>query len=147
PVHGRNTTINVDKIRGFRPPYVWTKPFVFFRTIAHERMERCFLYACYGNPVYHLIRGNVGSSCDTVARMRTCGGSVDAERAPLCLIKDLQEERAMLWVLWHHAPFQHEHAHTCAKTYSTSCLVVCQQYRHYGAADRTCGNSGKSIQT
>src|SRR5215510_4314394 len=67
PVHGRNTTINVDKIRGFRPPYVWTKPFVFFRTIAHERMERCFLYACYGNPVYHLIRGNVGSSCDTVA--------------------------------------------------------------------------------
>jgi hypothetical protein len=34
----------------------------------------------------------------------------------------------MLWVIWHHAPLQHEHAHTCAKTYSTSCLVVCQQY-------------------
>jgi hypothetical protein len=25
-------------------------PFVFFLTIAHERMKRCFLYACYGNP-------------------------------------------------------------------------------------------------
>ena len=28
-VHGRNTTINVGKIRGFRPLYVWTKTFVF----------------------------------------------------------------------------------------------------------------------
>jgi hypothetical protein len=45
PVYGRNTTVNVDKIRGFRPPYVWTLTFVFFLTIAHERMERCFLYA------------------------------------------------------------------------------------------------------
>ena len=27
PVHGRNTTVNVDKIRGFRPPYVWMKTF------------------------------------------------------------------------------------------------------------------------
>jgi hypothetical protein len=26
------------------------KTFVFFLTIAHERMKRCFLYACYGNP-------------------------------------------------------------------------------------------------
>jgi hypothetical protein len=29
PVRGRDTTVNVDKIRGFRPPYVWMKPFVF----------------------------------------------------------------------------------------------------------------------
>jgi len=29
PVHGRNTTVNVDKIRNFRPPHVWTKTFVF----------------------------------------------------------------------------------------------------------------------
>ena len=27
PVHGRNTTVNVDKIRGFRPQYVWMKTF------------------------------------------------------------------------------------------------------------------------
>ena len=32
PVHGRNTTINVDKIRGFRPPYVWTKTFVLLHS-------------------------------------------------------------------------------------------------------------------
>src|SRR6266702_2776576 len=25
PVYRRNTTVNVDKIRGFRPPYVWVK--------------------------------------------------------------------------------------------------------------------------
>jgi hypothetical protein len=50
PVHGRNTTVNVDKIRGFRPPYVWTKPFVFLLTLDRERTDRCFLYACYGNP-------------------------------------------------------------------------------------------------
>jgi hypothetical protein len=25
-------------------------PFVFFLTIDRESMERCFLYACYGNP-------------------------------------------------------------------------------------------------
>jgi hypothetical protein len=39
PVHGRNTTVNVDKIRGFRPPYVWTKPFgycwrIYFKVLA-----------------------------------------------------------------------------------------------------------------
>ena len=33
PVHGRNTTVNVDKIKSFRPSYVWTKTFVFFLTI------------------------------------------------------------------------------------------------------------------
>ena len=27
PVHRQNTTVNVDKIRGFRPPYVWMKTF------------------------------------------------------------------------------------------------------------------------
>ena len=50
PVHGRNTTVNVDKIRGFRPPYVWTKTFVFLLTLDRESTDRCFLYACYGNP-------------------------------------------------------------------------------------------------
>ena len=46
PVHGRNTTVNVDKIRGFRPPYVWMKTFVFFYTTDHRCTDRCFLYAC-----------------------------------------------------------------------------------------------------
>src|SRR5262245_32224133 len=27
PVHRRNAPVNVDKIRGFRPPYVWRKTF------------------------------------------------------------------------------------------------------------------------
>jgi hypothetical protein len=31
-VPGRNTTVNVEKIRGFRPPYVWAKTFVFLHS-------------------------------------------------------------------------------------------------------------------
>jgi hypothetical protein len=50
PVHRQNTTVNVDKIRGFRPPYMWMKTFVFFLTIGRKSTDRCFLYACYGNP-------------------------------------------------------------------------------------------------
>ena len=50
PVHGRNTTVNVDKIRGFRLPYVWMKTLVFFLTLDRARTDRCFLYAYYGNP-------------------------------------------------------------------------------------------------
>ena len=50
PVHGRNTTVNVDVIRSFHPPYVWTKPIVFLLTLDRESTDRCFLYACYGNP-------------------------------------------------------------------------------------------------
>ena len=46
PFHGRNTTVNVDKIRGFRPSYAWTKTFVFFLTIAHERMGALFFGVC-----------------------------------------------------------------------------------------------------
>jgi len=33
PVHGQNTTVNVDKIRNFRPPYAWTKTFVFLHSL------------------------------------------------------------------------------------------------------------------
>ena len=29
PVHRQNTTVNVDKIRGFRLLYVWVKTFIF----------------------------------------------------------------------------------------------------------------------
>jgi hypothetical protein len=40
----------VDTIRGFRPRNVWTKTFVFVLTIDRENTDRCFWYACYGNP-------------------------------------------------------------------------------------------------
>jgi len=34
PVHRQNTTVNVDKIRGFRPPYVLMKTFGYcWRTL------------------------------------------------------------------------------------------------------------------
>jgi hypothetical protein len=33
-IHGRNTTINVDKIRGFRPPHVWMKTFIFLHVFS-----------------------------------------------------------------------------------------------------------------
>jgi hypothetical protein len=32
-VHRQNTTVNVDKIRGFRPSYVWMKTIVFLFTL------------------------------------------------------------------------------------------------------------------
>jgi hypothetical protein len=50
-IEARNTTVKVDKIRRFRPPYVWTKTIVFLLTLDRESTDRCFLYACYGNPV------------------------------------------------------------------------------------------------
>ena len=53
PVHGRNPTVNVDKIRHFRPSYVWTKPFGFLPLIDRESTDRCFLYAYYGTPVVY----------------------------------------------------------------------------------------------
>jgi hypothetical protein len=36
PVYGQNTTKNVDKTRGFRPPYVWTKTFIFPLTLGYR---------------------------------------------------------------------------------------------------------------
>ena len=51
PVHERNTTVNVDKIRDFRPPYVWAKTIFFLFTLDHESTDCGFLYACYGNPI------------------------------------------------------------------------------------------------
>jgi hypothetical protein len=54
-VLGRNTTVNVDKINGFRPLYVWAKTFVFFLTIDRKNTDRCFLYACYGNANMHCV--------------------------------------------------------------------------------------------
>jgi hypothetical protein len=53
-IEALNTTVNMDKIRGFRPQNVWTKTFVFFLTIDRESTDRCFLYACYGNPKKYL---------------------------------------------------------------------------------------------
>src|SRR5262245_37038083 len=61
PVHRQNTTVNVDKIRGFRPPYMWVKTFVFVLTIDRASTDRCFLYACYGNPeIVHTEDGGCG---------------------------------------------------------------------------------------
>ena len=50
PVHGRNTTVNVDKIRGFRPPYVWAKTFVFFLTLSVKGWIVVFCTLATGTP-------------------------------------------------------------------------------------------------
>jgi hypothetical protein len=50
PVHGRNTTVNVDKIRGFRPPYVWTKPFVFLHSSTVHQQCVVFCALTTGTP-------------------------------------------------------------------------------------------------
>ena len=50
PFYGLNSTLSVGNIRGLLPRYAWTKTFVFFLTIDRESTDRCFLYACYGNP-------------------------------------------------------------------------------------------------
>src|SRR5687768_6003074 len=42
PVYGQNTTINVDKIRGFRPPYVRTETFVFLNGL--PIYQRCVVF-------------------------------------------------------------------------------------------------------
>jgi hypothetical protein len=45
-----NLTLNAERIRGFYLRYLWMKTFVFLLTLDHESTDRCFLYACYGNP-------------------------------------------------------------------------------------------------
>ena len=45
PVHGRNTTVNVDKIRGFRLPYVWMKTFVFLHGLTVY--QQCVVFCTY----------------------------------------------------------------------------------------------------
>jgi hypothetical protein len=42
PVHRQNTTVNVGKIRGFRPLYVWMKPFVFLHSLTMH--QRCVVF-------------------------------------------------------------------------------------------------------
>ena len=42
PVHRQNTTVNVDKIRGFRPPYVLMKTFVFPHSLTVY--QRCVVF-------------------------------------------------------------------------------------------------------
>ena len=50
PFYGLNSTLSVGNIRGLLPRYAWTKTFVFLLTLDRESTDRCFLYACYGNP-------------------------------------------------------------------------------------------------
>ena len=57
PFYGLNSTLSVGNIRGLLPRYAWTKTFVFFLTIDRESMDRCLLYACYGNPVHGFRAG------------------------------------------------------------------------------------------
>ena len=45
PVSGRNTTVNVDKIKGFRPPYVWAKTFVFLHGLTVS--QRCVVFCTF----------------------------------------------------------------------------------------------------
>ena len=47
---GKNSTVNVEFIRGLRPRYAWMKTFVFLLTLDRESTDRCFLYAYYGDP-------------------------------------------------------------------------------------------------
>jgi hypothetical protein len=48
--------VNVDNIRGFRPPYVWVKTFVFLPIMGRASTDRCFLYAYYGNPRMEILQ-------------------------------------------------------------------------------------------
>jgi hypothetical protein len=41
------------KTKGFYPLHAWAKTFVFLPDVDHQPTDRCFLYACYGNPVMH----------------------------------------------------------------------------------------------
>jgi hypothetical protein len=69
PVHRRNTTVNVDKIRGFHPPDVWTQTFVFLLTLARESTERGFLYASYGNPMLQNITSQIYIGVQTFSHL------------------------------------------------------------------------------
>ena len=49
-MHGCNTTVNVDKIRGFRPLYVWLKTFVFAYSLAVYQRFVVFCTHTAGTP-------------------------------------------------------------------------------------------------
>ena len=59
PVHRQNTTLNVDKIRGFRPPYVWMKTFVFLHSLTIH--QRCVVFCTFttGTPRRALTESDV----------------------------------------------------------------------------------------
>jgi hypothetical protein len=43
---------NRGTYRGMLSTLAWTKTLVFLHRLARCLADRCFLYACYGNPVY-----------------------------------------------------------------------------------------------
>ena len=59
----------MEKTRCFCPQYAWTKPFVFLPTFAHGCTDRCFLYACYGNP----SEAGITQICQGLAAYRATG--------------------------------------------------------------------------
>jgi len=55
PVDRRNTTVNVDKIRGFRPSYAWTNP-SFFSTAGPFTSGASFFVPLLREPVQYEMR-------------------------------------------------------------------------------------------
>ena len=49
-IQRRNTTVNVDKIRGFRPPYVWMRTFVFLHGLTVYQQCVVFCTLSTGTP-------------------------------------------------------------------------------------------------
>ena len=50
-LHRPNTMVNVDKIRGFRPPHVWMKPFVLLPIIDVKARIVVFCTPATGTPI------------------------------------------------------------------------------------------------
>jgi hypothetical protein len=59
PFYGLNSTLIVGKIWCFHSRYAWARTFVFLLTLDRESTDRCFLYACYGNPYLANVQNNV----------------------------------------------------------------------------------------
>src|SRR5215510_12332102 len=57
--HGLNSTLIVEKIKCFGPRWTWIKTIVFLPAFDRQSTDRCFLYACYGNPVSDSFCTNV----------------------------------------------------------------------------------------
>jgi len=93
--YGKNSTVNVENIRKLRPRYAWTKPFVFFLTVDRGSTERCFLYACYGNPEYSYAGHSTAIKQQIVDMAMNASGIRDTARvlhvSPTTVIKELKK--------------------------------------------------------
>jgi hypothetical protein len=86
--YGKNSTVNVEFIRGLRPRYAWAKPFVFPLTLDRESTDRCFLYACCGNPEIVSKRYEKGSIIVTTNRPVSEWGEVFIDKRLATAIVD-----------------------------------------------------------